>query len=147
VKALLAMALAGLGLVGGGGPRVEVADRDGGRVAAAELPASGTFALEYRHSYYGRAARETFRAERGGFRLVAIASPSEAVLDYYELEGERTRRTGWWKLRPARPPRFDEMALAGTTVGRRTLVVGARRFPLFRAGGARHLRITVEGVR
>ena len=23
----------------------------------------------------------------GGFRLVAVASPSEAVLDYYELEG------------------------------------------------------------
>jgi hypothetical protein len=147
VKALLAAALASLGLFGGGGPRVEVTERDGGNLAAAELPASETFALEYRHSYYRVPARETFRAEHGGFRLVTIASPSEAVLDYYEIEGTRARRGGWWTLRPARPPHFATMALAGTATGRRTLVVGHRRFPLYRAAGARHLRITVEGVR
>jgi hypothetical protein len=147
VKAALVLALVGLGVLGGGGPRVEVTDRDGGTVAAAGLPASGTFALAYRHSYYRRPARETFRAEPGGFRLVAIASPSEAVLDYYEIEGARSRRGGWWTLRPAQPPRFSSMALAATTTGRRTLVVGARRIPLYRAGGARHLRISVEGAR
>jgi hypothetical protein len=69
------------------------------------------------------------------------------VLDYYEIEGTRTRRAGWWTLKPARPARFEAMALAGTVTGRRTLVVGHERFPLYSAGGARHLRITVEGVR
>jgi hypothetical protein len=64
------------------------------------------------------------------------------VLDYYEIEGTRERRSGVWTLRPARPARFDEMALAATAVGRRTLVAGDRRAPLY--GGDVHLRLGVE---
>ena len=68
------------------------------------------------------------------------------MLDYYALDGRKARRGAIWVLRPARPPRFSELALAATRVGRRTLVAGGRRTPLWRSDGrAAHLRITVEG--
>ena len=68
------------------------------------------------------------------------------MLDYYEVEGGRCRSGGWWTLRLARPARFERMALAATAVGRRTLVAGGERAPLFgRDGRARHLTIAVEG--
>jgi Domain of unknown function (DUF1850) len=142
VKLLLAAALAALAVAGGGSPQV-VARTAGGETVAS-LPAARGFALEYLHSYYRRPARETFRVDTGGgFELVEVASPSEAVLDYYEIEGSRARRGGWWTLRPARAPRFESLALAATRVGRRTLVAGGRRAPLY-SGGAVHLRIGVE---
>jgi len=142
MKALLAVALVGLAVSGGSAPGVVARDAAGAEVARLALPASGEFALEYRHSYYRMPARETFRATEDGFALVAITSPSEAVLDYYEIEGTRSRRDGVWTLRPARPAQFGEMALAATAVGRRTLVAGTRRAALW--GGDVHLRIGVE---
>jgi Domain of unknown function (DUF1850) len=123
------------------GPRVVVRDGSDTLIEAA-LPASGRFALTYRHSVYRAPAEERFRAEGDDFALEAIASPSEAVLDYYALEGRRTRRG---VLVLDRPARFHDMDLAATHVGRRTLVVGDRRYPLWRRDGARHLRITVKG--
>jgi Domain of unknown function (DUF1850) len=141
VRLLLAAAVAAMAL-SGGQPHVVARTADGAKVA--ELRVASTFALEYRHSYYRRPARETFRVlPDGAFELIAVSSPSAAVLDCYEIEGARARRGGWWTLRPARPARFDELALAATAVGRRTLVAGARRAPLY--GGPVHLRIAVEG--
>jgi Domain of unknown function (DUF1850) len=141
VRLLLAAALGSLALVGGPA-HVVARTADGEKVA--ELPVAGSFALEYVHSYYRQPARETFRIRPdGAFELAAVSSPSEAVLDYYEIDGARIRRGGWWTLRPARPARFEEMALAATAVGRRTLVAGERREPLY--GGPVHLRIGVEG--
>ena len=91
-----------------GPPRVVAQDRDGDTMAELALPRSGTFALTYRHSYYRRPAVERFAAaDDGSFRLVEIASPSEAVLEYYDVEGARTRHDGWWTLKLARPARFD----------------------------------------
>jgi hypothetical protein len=142
VKLLLAVAIGALALTGGS-PHVVARTADGDVVAELRLPASGEFALEYRHSYYRQPAREIFRATEDGFTLVAISSPSEAVLDYYEIEGVRSRRGGVWTLRPARPARFEEMGLAATAVGRRTLVAGDRRAPLYGAGAV-HLRLWVE---
>ena len=139
---LLLVAALGAMAVTGGSPHVVARDGDG-VVADLRLPASGTFALEYRHSYYRRPARETFRATEDGFELVAISSPSEAVLDYYEIEGARERRGGGWTLRPARPAQFGQMALAATETGRRTLVVGERRVPLY-GGDDVHVRLEVE---
>jgi hypothetical protein len=140
VRLLLAIALGAMAVVGGP-PHVVARTAGGERVA--ELRVADTFALEYVHSYYRQPARETFRLRPEGFELVAIASPSAAVLDYYEVEGERTRRGGWWTLRPARPARFRTLALAATDVGRRTLVAGGRRAPLYGHGDV-HLRIGVE---
>jgi hypothetical protein len=141
VKLLLAAALGAMAMTGGS-PHVVASDAEG-VVADLRLPASGTFALEYRHSYYRVPARETFRAADDGFELVAISSRSEAVLDYYEIEGSRSRRGGVWTLRPARPARFRRMALAATETGRRTLVAGDRRTPLY-GGDDVHLRLEVE---
>ena len=130
---------------GDAGPRVVVRTAAGDEVAGAD--AGRGFALAYRHSVYRVPAEERFRAAAGGgFDLVEIASPSEAVLDYYALDGRKARRGVTWVLRPARPPHFSVLALAGTRVGRRTLVAAGRRTPLWRPDGrAAHLRITVTG--
>ena len=145
VLAAIALALCAAAVQAGGPPRVVATDRDGNTVA--ELPAAHGFALSYRHSYYRQPAVERFRVDGdGSFRLVEISSPSQAVLDYYEIEGTRARRDGWWTLRPAKPARFERMPLAATAVGRRTLVAGDERVPLYRRDGhAAHLTIAVEG--
>ena len=141
MKLLLAAALGALALAGGS-PHVVARATDGHVVADLRL-AEPAFALEYRHSYYGVPAREGFRVrDDGSFELAAVSSPSEAVLDYYEIEGTRERRGGWWTLRPARPAQFDGMALAASATGRRTLVAGDRRAALW--GDAVHLRLAVE---
>ena len=129
---------------GGGGPAVVVADERGREVASVPLPEAGRFALSYRHSVYRAEVTETFAVADGGFRLVAIASPSEAVLDYYELEGRRVADHGW-RLEPATPPRLEALPLVATEVGRRTLVVGDRHVPLFTPGGSpAHLVLSIH---
>jgi hypothetical protein len=145
--AAVALAAGGAAVRADGPARVVATDRDGRTVAELELPRTGAFELAYRHSYYRRPALERFVAgEDGAFRLVEIASPSEAVLDYYDVAGAKRRSDGWWRLRLARPVRFSRMPLAATAVGRRTLVAGGERAPLFRRDGrASHLTIAVEG--
>jgi hypothetical protein len=129
----------------GGGPAVVVADERGRELVRIRLPASGRFALRYRHSVYRAEVTETFAAGDGGFRLVTIASPSEAVLDYYQLEGRRAASGPLWRLEPAASPRLASLPLVATEVGRRTLVVGDRQVPLFASGGApAHLVLTVR---
>jgi hypothetical protein len=129
---------------GGGDPAVVVADERGREVASVPLPEAGRFALSYRHSVYRAEVTETFAVADGGFRLVAIASPSEAVLDYYELEGRRVADHGW-RLEPATTPRLEALPLVATEVGRRTLVVGDRRLPLFTPGGSpAHLVLSIH---
>ena len=129
-------------LAGCGGRSVVVRDEDGVVVAEARLPASGRFAIEYRHSYYRVPAREEFTADESGFRIVEIASPNEAVLDYYELAGTK-RRSGWMRLTPARPRHFERLPLIATPVGRRTLEVGGRRYALYGVA-PRHVTVEVE---
>lgn len=126
----------------GGAPAVVARDRDGHEVAQAPLPEDGRFALTYRHSVYRAAAEERFRATRSGFVLDSIASRDGRVLDYYELDGARTREGSLWVLRPDRPARFTTMPLAATRRGQRTLVAGAQHVPLY--GGPVHLRLVVE---
>ena len=140
-----AVVLAVLALAGcGGGPEVVARDGDGGVVAEAALPSDGRFALTYRHSVYRAPAEERFRAVGGGFVLDSIASPDVQVLDYYELDGARTREGALWVLHPDRQARFDTMPLAATRRGQRTLVAGDQRLPLY--GHAVHLRLAVEGT-
>jgi hypothetical protein len=111
---------------------VVAADEQGRELARAALPASGRFALQYVHSVYRAQVTETFAAAGDGFRLVAVASPSEAALDYYELEGRRRVQGGAWLLEPAGSPRLASLPLVATEVGRRTLVVDGRHLPLYR---------------
>jgi hypothetical protein len=139
---MLGMLAGAFVLAGCGGRSVVVRDEDGVVLAKARLPASGRFAIEYRHSYYRVPAREEFTADESGFRMVEIASPNEAVLDYYELAGTK-RRSGWMRLTPARPRHFERLPLIATPVGRRTLEVGGRRYALY-DGAPRHVTVEVE---
>jgi hypothetical protein len=125
---------------------VTVTSADGRPVAARVLPAPGRFELRYRHSYYRAEAAESFVAgPDGGFRLVAVGSPSQAVLDYYGLAGRTHREGGWLRLELQQPQRFERLPLVATGLGRRTLVVGGRAVPLASPGGEpAHLVIAVE---
>ena len=143
-RPLALLALAGALLAAGCGGRDVVVRDDGGRVIVkAALPADGRVALEYRHSYYRVPARERFEAHGSGFRMVGVESPSEAVLDYYELVGAKSPGR-WMALTPAEPRRFERLPLIATATGRRTLEVGGERYPLY-AKAPRHLTIELEG--
>ena len=84
------------------------------------------------HSYYDVPAFERFSAEpQGGFELVGISSPSEAVLDYYELEGRKSAEGTWMSLTIYEPRRFEALPLVGTETGQKTLVVSGERLPLY----------------
>ena len=129
------------------GKSVVVRDAGGKVISRSSLPGSGEFSVEYVHSYYEVPAAEHFyAAPQGGFELVGISSPSEAVLDYYELEGRKTvEDDGWMRLVPKETQRFEELPLVGTKTGRRTLVLPERRVPLFAESGApMHLTLLVE---
>ena len=136
--------LAGVSSAGGSSRAVVIREADGDLLAREPLPASGRFALAYRHSYYRAPAREIFRAGRGTFALRELVSPRAAVLDYYAVAGRRTRANGLVRLRLDDPGRYRRLSLIATTTGRRTLVVGERRVPLY-GSRARHLTLTVEG--
>jgi TRAP transporter TAXI family solute receptor len=125
-----------------------VAARDAqGHGVALPLPRDGTFALRYRHSILHAPAEERFRADAGGFALEEVASPSRAVLDYYERAGDVRREGDAFVLRFDEPARFSSMPLAATGVGRRTLLAGGRSAPLYPGGGGvAHLRIGVEAA-
>jgi hypothetical protein len=139
----LLAAVAAAALSDSAAPELVVRDGQGEDVVRTELPESGSFALAYRHSYYGAPARERFTVTGGELRLDEIDSRSAAVLDYYALAGERRRRGGWVRLRPAERRRYERLPLIATATGRRTLLVGGERIPLY-AREARHLTIEVE---
>lgn len=134
-----------------GAAQVVMRGEDRAVIVRAPLPPSGGFAVTYTHSYYGQPVRETFQVEGDGFRLVAVASPSEAVLDYYALDGQRSRDEGRWLLRTSSTPALDALPLVATDVGRRTLVVAGadgrdEEHPLYGADGvARHVVVDIEG--
>lgn len=127
------------------GSSVLVHDAEERTVASAALPDSGRFEVEYVHSYYEVPATEHFVAEEdGSFELVEISSSSEAVLDYYELEGRKEAGEDLFSLAPYSPQRFDELPLIGTEKGQRTLIVSGERFPLYEESAPRHVTIRVE---
>jgi hypothetical protein len=139
------LAAAVLALAGRATPSVVVRDPGGVVVARAPLPSDGRFALSYRHSVYGAPAVEQFVVGPGDtFRLVGISSPSEAVLDYYALDGSRRRDGDGWRLDVAGGPGMDSLPVIATALGERTLVAGGLRLPLFAPAGARHLTLDLE---
>lgn len=128
------------------GESVVVRDAGGRELSRSSLPGSGEFSVEYVHSYYEVPAAEHFVAgDDEGFELVGISSPSEAVLDYYELEGRKEAADGErMRLLPEETRRFEELPLIGTETGRRTMVVSGERVPLYGEGGPCHVTIRVE---
>jgi hypothetical protein len=143
--AVTALVAAAVGLV----PQrmvVSVVGADDRLVASRRLPASGRFELRYRHSYYQAEAAESFVAgPGGGFTLVAVRSPSQAVLDYYGLAGQTRREGQWLRLELREPQHFQQLPLIATRLGQRTLVVGSEPVPLASGTGhPTHLTIIVR---
>ena len=103
------------------------------------LPASG-FALRYRNSVYGSLAEERFEiTAEGRIRLRGLAAEDPAVLDeYYVLAGPPRRSPDGddalgWVGTPARPVEVEELPLAASERGERTLLVeGVRPIALWR---------------
>ncbi|MGP3960373.1 hypothetical protein ACTWPT_30630 [Nonomuraea sp. 3N208] len=116
-----------------------------GRLTVNGLPVSGGFLIGYVHSIYKAPTAEVFTVEGRRFTMRAVVSENESVLDYYALEGARSRtRTGAWLLRLAEPATYEELSLLTTSIGRRTLLAGGRCLPLFPDAGAAEVRLAVE---
>jgi hypothetical protein len=144
VLAAAGLALGGAAPADQGAWSVVALDAATGRpVAARPLPATGTFALAYVHSAYRAPTAELFTAAGRHFTMYAVASPNEAVLDYYAVPGPRARHAGWWMLRLDRPVVLGELSLIGTPIGRRTLVTASGCAALYPRSGAYDLRVRV----
>lgn len=122
----------------GGRPAVTVRDAGGALLTSVPLPPDGRFALRYRNSVYGTLAEERFvAADDGRFRLVELAADQLAVLEeYYAVTRPAVRAPPGgrraWAAPPARPLELDELRVAATDLGRRTLLVDDRSVPLWR---------------
>jgi hypothetical protein len=116
-----------------------------GSPAVGGLPVpGGAFALAYVHSMYGAASAELFTVEGRRFTMRAVVSTSGGVIDYYQLDGLRSRTPdGLWTLTLAAPVGYDALDLIASPVGRRTLMAGGRCLPLYPPSGSRELRLTV----
>ncbi|MEV1175459.1 DUF1850 domain-containing protein [Nonomuraea sp. NPDC049784] len=117
-----------------------------GRLTVNGLPVvSGAFSILYVHSIYKAPSAEVFTVEGRRFTMRAVVSSNESVLDYYALDGTRTRTSdGAWVLRLAAPATYEELSLLTTSIGRRTLASGGRCLPLYPAYGAAQVRLAVE---
>ncbi|TLF71535.1 DUF1850 domain-containing protein [Nonomuraea sp. KC401] len=121
------------------------------RLTVNGLPVPGGFAIAYVHSVYQAPSAEVFTVEGRRFTMRAVVSSSDSVLDYYALDGTRSRTSGGlWVLRLAAPATYDGLSLLTTSIGRRTLIAGGRCLPLYPASGAAEVRVAVRltpGVR
>lgn len=134
-----------------GGLTVRVVDEARG-VTLARLPAQGDQRLELRyvHSVYRQPAVEELEVTPAGLRLVRLASPSAAVMEYYARpEPVRPTAEGYEiRIAPetqAPAPRLE--LLVGET-GRRTVVYAGRELPLHTlAGEGARVSLTVAGAR
>ena len=142
----VAILLCALALTASGPATAVVVRAEGGAVVAAvPLPPDGHFALAYRHSVHQAPTLERFAAEPDGeFRLIGVSSPSEAVLDYYAIEGARRRSLDGWHLELYEPQSFAELPLIATSVGERALVVAGNRTKLAAPDRPAHLTLDVE---
>lgn len=112
------------------------------------LPVTGgTFAIAYVHSIYRAPSAEVFTVEGRRFTMRAVISRNPSVLDYYALDGERSRTPdGRWLLRLAEPATYEELSLLTTSIGRRTVISGGRCLPLYPARGADEVRLTLRAT-
>ncbi|SEH00118.1 protein of unknown function [Nonomuraea solani] len=118
-----------------------------GRLTAGGLPVSGGFAIGYVHSVYRAPSAEVFTVEGRRFTMRAVLSLNESVLDYYAVEGVRTRDPdGVWVLWLAEPATYGELSLLTTSIGRRTLIAGGRCLPLYPATGAAEVHLTLRAT-
>jgi hypothetical protein len=101
----------------------------------------GRFVLRYRNSVYGSQAEERFAISSDGrMVLVELAADEAALLDeYYDAHRPRPADPGdtrFWQAAPRSPLALQELPLAATEHGRRTLVVEGQLVPLWQLVGA-----------
>lgn len=140
--AVVVVSLACLGMLAGAGfafadpagsaPRgtTLVITHDDDELASVSLPGR-SFSVSYRNSLYGTLAEERYTVEPNGtYVLDQIAADQLAVLEeYYAVPGvpmaaeSSDRRTWIVEPDPARPAVFEELSLAATDLGQRTLHV------------------------
>ena len=109
----------------------------------------GRFTLRYRNSVYGSLAEERFAINADGrMVLVELAADEAAVLDeYYDAHRPGPADSGDarpWRAAPRAPQELDQIPMAATEHGRRTLVVEGRTVPLWELVGAGPPTIILE---
>jgi hypothetical protein len=129
VLAVLGMAVRGW-TIGGTEPALVIRGPDGSVLAEVSVP-DGRFTLRYRNSLYRTLADEHYVIQPdGAIVLVGLAAEQLAVLEeYYAIEmparaisADRMR----WHAEPAREVVIDDLVVAATDRGERTLrVAGA----------------------
>lgn len=128
---LTAGAVAATLLIGRDGTAaVTVRAPDGDLIARVPLPGD-TFAVGYRNSVYTTLAEERYRVlPDGRFELVELAAEQTAVLEeYYAVPGAPRPAPAGDRLAyvadpdPARPAVFEDLRIAATDLGERTLFV------------------------
>lgn len=96
-------------------------------LARVALP-DGEFTLRYRNSLYRSLAEERYRiTDDGAMALTGLAADELAVLEeYYAIDDPARRAESGeraWVADPARPVVVEELIVAATDLGRRTLLV------------------------
>ena len=125
-----AVGTAGWSETGQDGHAVVVSDAEGDVLARVGLPGD-RFAVRYRNSLYGTLAEERYTVSGDGrFTLDELAADQLAVLEeYYAVPGpprpapDDDRRAFVAAPDPSRSPTFDELSIAATDLGERTLLV------------------------
>jgi hypothetical protein len=152
-----AVGTAGWGETRADGRAARVTDSDGDVLALVELTGD-RFAVRYRNSLYGTLAEERYTVTSGGrFTLEELAADQLAVLEeYYALPSpprpapDSDRRAFVAPPHPERAPTFDELSIAATDLGERTLLVpGSEPVDLWRLvdDGDPTVVLQVGGVR
>lgn len=132
VALLVAVLVSGSGPVAAQpGAQVLVRDERGTILARVGLGEDRQLTLRYRNSLYGSLAEERFVVRGSSLHLVQLAADDRAVLDeYYVVDGgaEPTRPgddRAWWAA-PRDALWLDDLAIAATDLGERTLIVPGR---------------------
>ncbi len=110
--------------------RLVIRDGGGETLMAVDLR-DGTFALRYRNSLYGSLAEERFSVTGDGqLELTSVAAEEPALLaEYYGVEAPKPTADGDtlpWAGRAAEPVALDQLSIAATRQGQRTLLVSGR---------------------
>jgi Domain of unknown function (DUF1850) len=111
-------------------------------------PAGGTpLQLRYRHSVYGQPAVEEFAVTPAGLRLVRLASPSIAVLEYYARPEPIRPAPEGYEIRVLSEPPVPRLGLLASETGQRTVLYGGQVLPLAALAGDGHrVSLAVSGA-
>ncbi len=134
--------LAHLPLAPGSGPGPEL-----GQGAEAGLEGGAPLQLRYRHSVYGQPAVEEFAVTPAGLRLVRLASPSVAVLEYYARPEPIRPAPEGYEIRVLSGPPVPRLTLLASETGQRTVLFGGRELALATLAGDGHrVSLAVTGA-